>query len=212
MSILKIKDFPSKFLSIDERTFILQSLEMSSLFNVTDKRFIEIGTFHGTTAKLIVTALNKLQCESQFYSIDLNQPYWNRFGRNMGWHPKDYWMKNCGTINNGPCIPHFIEGKSQEQSHLFDSVCWCFIDGCHCYECVLGDLKAYCPKIVKGGFILMHDTQNWPKVASQWYHNKKQPRHFGVNKAIEDYTFLLQNFQMIWETKNRRGMQVWQRK
>jgi len=214
MNKLNFNDFPfNKGFSSDERNFILTTLQTASALNVNDKKFIEIGTFQGNTAKVIVTVLNKLKCNSKFFSIDLNQPYWNKIKKQeIGWRPKHYWQKNCGIINNGTCVPNFIQGKSQEKSYLFDSVCWCFIDGCHCYECVIGDLNAYAPKIVKGGLILLHDTRDVKSGRSQWYHDKTKLRKFGVNKAIKDCSFLLQNFEKILETQLRYGMQVWKRK
>jgi hypothetical protein len=43
-------------------------------------------------------------------------------------------------------------------SELPSELHWCWIDGCHCYNCVKRDLEIYAGKMAVGGHLLFHDA------------------------------------------------------
>lgn len=192
---------------------LLSTIEKASLLSEKNKIFVEIGTFKGWAAKVVLHCLNKLNCQSKFYSIDLNLPFWEPTTGLTGWNPKDEWFKTCSEfLDSSICIPSFIEGDSTIELSKFEdnSLVWCFVDGCHCFDCTLADINNAIQKLCIGGFIVIDDTMPWDKKKSQWYHDKKKLRPFGVDKAIEK-SFLYEKCKIIHNANFHHGMQAWQK-
>jgi FkbM family methyltransferase len=81
-----------------------------------------------------------------------------------------YW-----AIDNNPktSLPfpecNMIIGKSEEVFNQLPDLHWVFIDGCHCSNHIMLDFLNYGYKVVKGGFLLFHDTGPY----SQGHHYQK---------------------------------------
>lgn len=100
---------------------------------------------------------------SHLYLVDLWESH-NEFPGDAGspqkWHNANYnnVFKNLGDkpgvkILRGPSV-----GMAQRcPDDFFDLV---YIDACHSYECVMNDLKAWFPKVKKGGLVAGHDYLN----------------------------------------------------
>lgn len=69
----------------------------------------------------------------------------------------------------------FLQGLSAEMANEVrdNSLGLVYIDACHTYECVTADLKAWLPKLVKGGIMAGHDYL--------------MPE-YGVYQAVKDFT------------------------
>lgn len=81
-----------------------------------------------------------------------------------------------------------IEKAGVEAAKVFhDPISWCFLDGCHCRECVEGELAAFGPRILPGGFLLLHDCtddyRGYPP--DQRYHGDL--RAFEVIEVAEEW-------------------------
>jgi hypothetical protein len=205
-------------ISLEERQCLLRSLELASLAPVDTERrnFVELGVFKGLTSRIIIRALTDLKCKSSFYAVDLDQESWDEINRKLGgWKPSGEFHKNCADVlNTEYCNAMFVAGDSTQFSSNFsdESISWCFIDACHCYECVMKDLVAYTPKVVKGGFILLDDTRLWDMKNSQWYHDKDNPRPFGILRALNDCQVFRDQFELIFNIHVRHGIQAWRKK
>ena len=192
-----------------------RELIIKSLYNIVDlpgdKTLVEIGTFHGDTAYACVNILEELKCPSKFYSVDVNNEYWDPINKLGGWTPKGKWHEAFKGMETKYCHPSFIEGDSKLAIDIFDRISWCFVDGCHCYDCALSDINLYGKKIVSGGIMLIDDTTPWDKQKTQWYHDKNDLRYQDVVGAIRDSEVLKENFTMLEEFKAHHGMQMWKK-
>jgi hypothetical protein len=214
--ILNLEKFPwQKGHKIGERKCILATLELVSQIKTEEHIFVELGIFKGHTSQIIISILNELQCKSKFFGIDINLPYWSSISnKNSGWLAIEEAKKTCEHLMNGEyCVPNFIEGKSAEEVKRFEdnSISWCLVDACHCFECASADINLYAPKIIQGGMLLIHDTTPWDKKKSQWYHSKENPRPFGVLRAIKESKILKSQFKLIDHVKQGHGMQAWRK-
>ena len=80
-------------------------------------------------------------------------------------------------------------------------IVWVFLDGCHCEECVRGELEAYSKRIPPGGYLLLHDCaeeyRDYP--ADQTYHGGL-PREFRVIQEAERFLEENPNFELVETT------------
>lgn len=137
--------------------------------------FIEIGCWKGKSAAyLIVEILNsgkniKLDC------VDTWDPFVNE-DASVYTDKGDMSSLYETFLNNMKPLEKYytpIRMRSTDAANLYDdnSLDFIFIDACHYYECVDADIKAWYPKLKKGGVISGHDFGNdWP----------------GVKKAVEE--------------------------
>lgn len=193
----------------------LAIVEKALELNYEMPTFIEIGLFNCRSSEIMINALNKLGVDSNYYGVDIDDVMWDWAKRkSYGWRPSEHWNKICAN-SSGPCRHKFIKGSSHEIHHTFDNnnIVWCLIDGCHCYDCCISDINAYAPKIVSGGFLLIHDTNLKASSTqkSQHYHDINNCRKFGVVEGIKDATFLHENFDLFYNHTKGHGMQVWRR-
>ena len=196
----------------------LRSVEIAAEVDtgIVQPTFLEIGTFIAEGSRQVVEALNELDKQCLFYSVDLNQEAYDFIrSKNQGWRPSDHFAEKIDPLQ-GPCTAQFIESSSHDAHFYFDdhSIVWCFIDGCHCYECCAKDIELYVPKIVKGGILLIDDTNDdgYAMQKSQWYHDKANPRQYGVLKAIAESALIQNDFERICHVTEHRGLMIWRKK
>lgn len=91
-----------------------------------------------------------------------------------------------------------------------------FIDGCHCYECVMKDFAIFSSKVCKRGFILFHDTNSHPDW--QNHHEQCQPgRMIETRRALRDLQLypvtLRDDYKFIGEQNEGKtqGMMLFQK-
>lgn len=187
-----------------ERQALIRTIELASELQIENPAFVELGTFKGIKARNFIVALNKLNCVSKFFSVDLNP-----FIKHLNFYPRVEWEKRCNDIE-GVCVAKFLEGQTVDMAPLFkdSEIAWLFVDACHCYECVSSEIMLYTPKLAVGSFMLFHDTKK--RQDDQWIgHNP--PRKYGVLKAIEESQDLKNQFKLLYETRAHHGTQVWQK-
>lgn len=122
--------------------------------------FVEIGAYKGRSAGFMAVEIANSGKKVRFDVIDpwYGQVY-NDFTKNMK-HVKNF-------VNP-------IRGLSLDvvKTYKDTSLDFVFVDGAHEYEDVLEDIKAWHPKMKKGGFFAGHDLR---------------PEFPGVRKAVEEY-------------------------
>lgn len=113
---------------------------------------------------------------SHLYLVDLwesHPEFPGDAGSDQKWHNANYnnVFKNLGDkpevkILRGPSVGM----AARCPDDFFDLV---YIDACHSYECVMNDLKAWYPKIKKGGIMAFHDYE--------------MDQDYGVKRAVTEF-------------------------
>lgn len=120
--------------------------------------FLEIGTHRAATSRAMIMGLNQFPDPSNWITCDID--YLNDTGgrKNEPFYPRDKWREVVRSIAPGLCAGRFVERPGVEAvEYVPDPLVWVFCDGCHCRECVQGEIAAYADKIVPGGFFIFHD-------------------------------------------------------
>src|SRR5262245_27146844 len=98
----------------------------------------EIGIYGGETGNGLMEYMDRKGRKSYITGIDNN---------------KD------GEKVRFPCYNRIIDGDSREVYWMLkdESQDLIFVDGCHCFSCVVSDFFCYAPKIKVGGYFAFHD-------------------------------------------------------
>lgn len=128
--------------------------------------FVEVGVWKGTSASYMGVEILNSGKNIKFDCIDPFIPVGDEMEEYKITHED---LKNQFIDNMKP-----LEGKytlyalgSPEVTKMYKekSLDFVFIDGSHRYEDVVNDIKAWMPKIKKGGILAGHDyTSGWPDV------------------------------------------------
>ena len=124
------------------------------------KTVAEVGTYKGEMAREITTVCNL----DKYFAIDIRRP-----GELVKWISDNKKPIEC-------IIKPSIEAAKDIEDKSLDLV---FIDADHSYESVLQDIKAWLPKVRKGGILSGHDYD--------------YPKFWGVKKAVDE---LLKNVNL----------------
>jgi predicted O-methyltransferase YrrM len=157
--------------NIGEDWFSYPNLYSSMVKKFNDgAHFIEIGSWKGRSASYMGVEINnsgkniKFDCIDVFSGssehLDSSSPFFNQ-----ELLEDNDWLYNEFLKNTEP-IKHIITPIKQLSwlaAELYDdhSVDFVFIDAAHDYESVKKDLKAWFPKIKKGGVLAGHDYLYW---------------------------------------------------
>jgi hypothetical protein len=92
--------------------------------------------------------------------------------------PNDIHLKMNYIIGNSNEVYNQLEDNSQ---HLI------FVDGCHCFSCVVSDYVLYGEKVKIGGYFAFHDTGRHIKPFKDFQHGDKnnEGAYISVRKALE---------------------------
>lgn len=116
--------------------------------------FVEVGSFMGKSTSCMATFIKNSKKKIDFYAID----HW----KGSEEHQEDYCEDNLWQIFTDNMVKYDLTKyikpiikDSIEASKLFpdESIDFLHLDASHDYESVLNDLKAWYPKIKKGGVI-----------------------------------------------------------
>ena len=85
--------------------------------------------------------------------------------------------------NLAPFKVNMLKGGSVEMAQTFpdESIDWVYIDANHTYNSVMDDLKAWYPKVRKGGIVSGHDYLDGT-------HNGYLGQVYGVKSAVDEFT------------------------
>lgn len=126
-------------------------------------KFVEIGSWKGSSSAFMCVEIANSNKNIEFYCVDT----WEGSPEHV---PMGFDVSNLFEefTNNMKPVENFykpMKMKSVDAAKHFEdnSLDFIYIDGCHEYECVLEDIKAWLPKIKKDGIFAGHDF-DWPGV------------------------------------------------
>ncbi len=147
---------------------------------------VEVGTLGGKTTQGIMGALSALKWETpDVLTIDTDKPCLGRA------------HSLCSGYKN---LLRSFHGCSTDWKPV-EPIWWAFIDGCHCHDCVLADLKHLSVHVPVGGVICLHDAgkqREMGMLVHERYHGHDgKKRLYGVTSAIDAWLGDLDDWR--WE-------------
>lgn len=126
---------------------------------------VEIGVWKGHSISFLANEIKKNNKEAKLYAVDLwDETYkWENNPQLRNQVPYLYDIYNEIKKQNGVTDMIIdLKGMSWEMAKNFEdgTVDFVFIDADHEYESVVKDIKAWLPKMKKGGMISGHDYNN----------------------------------------------------
>jgi predicted O-methyltransferase YrrM len=118
---------------------------------------VEIGTYHGASA--INFAAGSLAGNSvQVYAVDPHESAKHSLIGEYGPEDQQAWYTNVALSGLGRLI-YAVSLRSVDAAKAFadESIDMLYIDGCHDYEFVISDMRAWSHALKDGALILMHD-------------------------------------------------------
>lgn len=156
-------------LSTEDIPFLKQTLQrvVDEFGERVGIKLIELGVANGGTTIGIFN-----WCEEQYVNFR-----WQGLDNPCG--APDFDLGVWGRFYSGDFHDPKIVGAVEGGANLL------FIDGCHCYNCVVDDFLLYSPKVAQNGFILFHDTNSNPNW--QNHHQQCKPdRMIETRRALRD--------------------------
>jgi SAM-dependent methyltransferase len=172
--IYKNKNFGENWFDDGEQFYnsIIKKYESGS-------HFVEVGCWKGKSAAYLIVEIINSGKNIKVDCVDTWDPFINE-DASVYFDKGDLSSLYETFLNNMNPIKDYytpIRMRSTEAAKLYkdDSLDFIFIDACHYYECVDADIKAWYPKLKKGGIISGHDfSNNWPGVKKAVEENFKQ--------------------------------------
>lgn len=123
--------------------------------------YVEIGIAYGNTLKSVVEILNECKRPFEAFGID----------------PKPL----CGTVPDAVILADYSYNVLPNWKGIIDV---CFVDGCHCKECVTKDFQMVSGLVRPGGLIMFHDFSESAQGVDQGIHGR-----IDVRNALKDLGF-----------------------
>lgn len=199
-----IKEILDSNLAINKR-------ELASLVNelYPEGKGVEIGVLRGEYSKIILERWHR----GELYLVDTWRhldEYIDMNGRDDQYH-YDCLIQTCKNIKPWEKRAHIVRMDSVKSADMFPDEYFDFIyiDADHSYEGVVRDIKAWWPKIKKGGLFcgddyIPDDGDIWLTV------DQKEPVYagkFGVRKAVNE--FISENNLSLYETTEEPYWRQW---
>lgn len=147
------------------RFIVNQRCQYNEEYNI-----VEIGSHLGGSTFVLSTQLSDINSSKKIYSIDPHMF--------MGDNTKNEYNRNLSRFGLNNVIP--IYATSTQQLKTFnDKIDFLFIDGNHTYPYVKEDLESWYNFVVDGGFIILHDYNDFSV--------HKQQDEFMKEKSYKDF-------------------------
>ena len=130
------------------------------MFNEYHATIVNIGVEYGRSISLFAKAAPF----ASVYGVELS--------------PRPEYAVNMAAAGLTPTV---LIGDSAEIGMQWErAIDLCFIDACHWYNCVVKDIRAWCPHVKVGGVVLFHDAAP---------HTNPAPheQHIEVERAINEW-------------------------
>lgn len=157
--------------------FTFPKLYASMVQQFDDATFVEVGTWLGRSAAYMATEIANSKKNIKFFCVDT----WQGSAEHREVvKNRDIYQEFLTNIEPVINIVTPYRMLSHEAAERFDdnSLDFVFIDASHEYVNVMIDLKAWYPKVKKGGVFAGHDyIQGWPgvkKAVDEFFYDKHQ--------------------------------------
>jgi predicted O-methyltransferase YrrM len=124
----------------------------------THPLFVEVGVAYGRSINYLATASKAAKIAPKIYAVDL---FGGSVGEKPGTYSKDMFhlfVKGVHDCGNNDLIETIVSDSAEAADKFGNHSCdLVFIDASHTYKEVLRDLKAWQPKVKKGGIFAGHD-------------------------------------------------------
>lgn len=157
---------------------------LAELLNHTSgNQFVDLGCFIGGFTQVLATVAK--QRVGKVYSIDLYKgtvPGLDFCLEHLNYPCKEYFIENMNSLGLMDVI-ELSEGCSWEFADRFadESVDFIWLDADHHYSSVIKEIRAWYPKLRKGGVMAGHDYSDW-----------------GVEMAVREFF----DFWVVYPTRN----------
>lgn len=143
--------------------FSFPKLYASMVQQFDDATFVEVGTWLGRSAAFMATEITNSKKNIKFFCVDTWQGSTEHKNMVNGRDIYQEFLTNIEPVKN-IITPYRM--LSHEAAELFndESLDFVFIDASHDYDNVMIDLKAWYPKVKKGGVFAGHDYPSWDGV------------------------------------------------
>ena len=150
--------------------------------------FVEVGTWYGKSAAFMTVEIINSGKNIKFYCVDEWTGAVEYSPNTLTEQSEDFYnefLNNSKSVD-GKFIP--IRSRSDIAAYKFEdaSLDFVFIDASHDYESVKADIKAWYPKIKKGGIISGHDYLGFNgavKAVDEFVNEQKHNLNFDAEEA-----------------------------
>ena len=177
--------------------------------------FVEIGVQAARGFRALASILKRTAGDGEWHiagidPTDRARKAWEERRKELGL--KKTGKQSCSFYNTASCDPRAFEACGSL------GIDWLYVDGCHCFDCVLIDLDTWGDAVTQGGIMVCHDTS-----LRKWYgkmdlcfgDGSKKPRRsrWGVHAALES-SKVMSDFDEIarLEEDGEAGIRIFQKK
>ena len=175
-------------ITTDEEQTMLYEISSGLHGDVNTGIFVEFGSYCGSSATIIGAGLKEARSNLPLITIDVyahDDVPGSKFITNNRFYIGRYIFRDLG-LSNYVCQVAFDDVRFFETFLMGFPVQFVFLDSDHGYEGVLRQLNLIMPKVVRGGWCVIHD-----------YREKYQDRVVkAINEFIDTTDFEMSVFQM----------------
>jgi hypothetical protein len=187
MSVLEPRKFTRGAIGDEDWLEILTALEEVARLWRGDLVIVEVGVLDAKTSRGLLEAATALGVVGEIICIDKEES------------ARRAWFRRCRDFA-GSAKSRFIKARSAEASSEVSHAHMVFLDACHCAECVTKDINLWGPKVVIGGRLLVHDTDEsneGREIYPPYHDNDGVARVFGAHRVVRRLPYLLQAFDLV---------------
>lgn len=144
---------------------------------------LEIGSWKGKSTMLLARG-SKTNSKSKVYAVDTFKGTKENSNKIINTLPD--FKENMKKANIENLVTPLVGFSTNVAKTFTEPIEILFIDGDHTYEGVIADIKDWEPKLIKGGWILFHDTSSKSvmKAVKEKIINSKDYSKIGFNGSI----------------------------
>jgi hypothetical protein len=146
---------------------------------------VEVGVRKAGTSLGILQLMKQAGVVGTLYCVDIDPK------------AKECWKTVCLPEATKTVDTKFIL-KESNKAAVPNQIHWCFIDACHCEDCVKKDILHYLDRIVPNGHLVFHDVSSENEFKNNaGMHGNNEHTIFGVRKAIDENNLTERGWQLF---------------
>lgn len=137
---------------------------------------VELGTNKAKGSAAVMMLLNREGLDRKLYTIDICTGAAEALRLQREKFQGDLDVQFLLGSSHDPELAALVE----------EPVVWLWVDGCHCFDCVVDDMETWIPKMAPGGLVVFHDANEGQiKKVSTCQRGGGSRRRCGVAGAIK---------------------------